>query len=75
MPPPPAWGSTSRSPLHCRFCPVPKTPLPELSARVWRRIISDFVWTGQKCGLVGCWQVSDCVALLRAVDAQQRISN
>jgi MoaA/NifB/PqqE/SkfB family radical SAM enzyme len=35
----------------------------------------DGCWTGQKCGLVGYWQAPDCVALLRAVDAQEPISN
>jgi sulfatase maturation enzyme AslB (radical SAM superfamily) len=37
--------------------------------------LCDGCWTGQKCGLVGYWQAPDCMALLRAVDARERISN
>lgn len=33
---------TSACPLRCRFCTVAKTPVPELSAADWRRVISDF---------------------------------
>jgi hypothetical protein len=32
---------TARCPLRCRFCSVAKTPVPELPARTWRRVLSD----------------------------------
>jgi sulfatase maturation enzyme AslB (radical SAM superfamily) len=33
---------TARCPLRCRFCSVSRAPVPELSAREWRRVLSDF---------------------------------
>jgi hypothetical protein len=33
---------TARCPLRCRFCSVAKTPVPDLPARTWRRVLSDF---------------------------------
>ena len=32
---------TSACPLRCRFCTVAKTPVPELSAPQWRRVLVD----------------------------------
>ncbi|MBM4331645.1 MAG: radical SAM protein [Deltaproteobacteria bacterium] len=33
---------TSRCPLRCRYCSVEKTPIRELSAREWARIVASF---------------------------------
>src|SRR5512133_2898186 len=32
---------TSACPLRCRFCTVAKTPVAELSASQWRRVLAD----------------------------------